>query len=110
MLYYIYIGNGQTAIDHLSKVTDGMFVTVSCADKAAVIIDGIRERYNTSILYEQTDPEKTASTSPAFTGDFHASTSPLSPKDCRQKSARPICWQASATHCRRRPTQRASAA
>lgn len=58
MLYYIYIGNGQTAIDHLSKVTDGMFVTVSCADKAAVIIDGIRERYNTSILYEQTDPEK----------------------------------------------------
>lgn len=34
MLYYIYIGNGQTAIDHLSKVTDGMFVTVSCADKA----------------------------------------------------------------------------
>lgn len=58
MLYYIYIGNGQTAIDHLSKVTDGMFVTVSCADKAAVIIDGIRERYNTSILYEQTDPGK----------------------------------------------------
>ena len=56
MLYYIYIGNGQTAIDHLSKVTDGMFVTVSCADKAAVIIDGIRERYNTSILYEQTAP------------------------------------------------------
>ena len=51
MLYYIYIGNGQTAIDHLSKVTDGMFVTVSCADKAALIIDGIRERYNTSILY-----------------------------------------------------------
>ena len=27
------------------------------ARKAAKIIDGIRERYNTSILYEQTDPE-----------------------------------------------------
>lgn len=49
MLYYIYIGNSQTAIDHLSKVTNGMFVTVSGARKAAKIIDGIRERYNTSI-------------------------------------------------------------
>ena len=58
MLYYIYIGNSQTAIDHLSKVTNGMFVTVSGARKAAKIIDGIRERYNTSILYEQTDTEK----------------------------------------------------
>ena len=58
MLYYIYIGNSQTAIDHLSKVSNGMFVTVSGARKAAKIIDGIRERYNTSILYEQTDPEK----------------------------------------------------
>ena len=46
MLYYIYIGNSQTAIDHLSKVTNGMFVTVSGARKAAKIIDGIRERYN----------------------------------------------------------------
>ena len=39
MLYYIYIGNSQTAIDHLSKVTNGMFVTVSGARKAAKIID-----------------------------------------------------------------------
>lgn len=58
MLYYIYIGNSQTAIDHLNKVTNGMFVAVSGARKAAKIIDGIRERYNTSILYEQTDTEK----------------------------------------------------
>ena len=58
MLYYIYIGNSQTAIDHLNKVTNGMFVAVSGARKAAKIIDGIRERYNTSILYEQTDPGK----------------------------------------------------
>ena len=43
MLYYIYIGNSQTAIDHLSKVTNGMFVTVSGARKAAKIIDGIRD-------------------------------------------------------------------
>ena len=38
MLYYIYIGNSQTAIDHLSKVTNGMFVTVSGARKAAKIL------------------------------------------------------------------------
>lgn len=55
MLYYIYIGNNRIIIDHLSKVTGGMFVTVSSSQKAAKVIDGIRERYNISILYEQTD-------------------------------------------------------
>lgn len=74
MLYYIYIGNSQTAIDHLNKVTNGMFVAVSGARKAAKIIDGIRERYNTSILYEQTDTERIALTSPTFAKDFHAYT------------------------------------
>ena len=55
MLYYIYIGNNRIIIDHLSKVTGGMFVAVSSFQKAAKVIDGIRERYNISILYEQTD-------------------------------------------------------
>lgn len=55
MLYYIYIGNKRAIIDHLSKVTGGMFVAVSSPQKAAKVIDGIRERYNISILYEQTD-------------------------------------------------------
>ena len=55
MLYYIYIGNKRIIIDHLSKVTGGMFVAVSSSQKAAKVIDGIRERYNISILYEQTD-------------------------------------------------------
>ena len=55
MLYYIYIGNNRAIIDHLSKVTGGMFMAVSSCNKAVKIIDGIRERYNTSILYEQTD-------------------------------------------------------
>lgn len=58
MLYYVYIGNNQVIIDHLSKVTGGMFIAVSTSTKAAKVIDGIRERYNTSILYEQTVPEK----------------------------------------------------
>ena len=55
MLYYIYIGNKRVIIDHLSKVTGGMFVAVFSPQKAAKVIDGIRERYNISILYEQTD-------------------------------------------------------
>ena len=55
MLYYIYIGNNRIIIDHLSKVTGGMFVAVSSSQKAAKVIDGIRERYNISILYERTD-------------------------------------------------------
>lgn len=55
MLYYIYIGNNRIIIDHLSKVTGGMFVAVSSSQKAPKVIDGIRERYNISILYEQTD-------------------------------------------------------
>ena len=58
MLYYIYIGNNKTAIDHLNTITDGMFVSVSSINKAVKIINGIRERYNTSILYEQTNTEK----------------------------------------------------
>ena len=29
MLYYIYIGSNRIIIDHLSKVTGGMFVAVS---------------------------------------------------------------------------------
>lgn len=58
MLYYIYIGNNRTIIDHLSKVTGGMFMAVSSCNKAAKVIDSIRERYNTSILYERNDAEK----------------------------------------------------
>lgn len=54
MLYYIYIGSNRISIDHLSKVTGGMFVAVSSPQKAAKVIDGIRDRYNISILYEQT--------------------------------------------------------
>lgn len=74
MLYYIYIGNSQTVIDHLSKVTNGMFVTVSGARKAAKIIDGIRERYNTSILTSKPTQKRIALTSPASTRGFHAYT------------------------------------
>ena len=33
-------------------------MAVSSCNKATKVIDGIRERYNTSILYEQSDPQK----------------------------------------------------
>ena len=35
-----------------------MFMAVSSCNKATKVIDGIRERYNTSILYEQSNPQK----------------------------------------------------
>ena len=57
MLYYIYIGSNRIIIDHLSRVTGGMFMAVSSCNKAAKVIDSIRERYNTSILYERNDVE-----------------------------------------------------
>lgn len=58
MLYYIYIGSNKATINHLSSITDGMFIAVPGVGKAVKIIDNIRERYNTSILYEQTDTKK----------------------------------------------------
>ena len=35
MLYYIYIGSNRVTIDHLSKITGGMFMAVSSCNKAA---------------------------------------------------------------------------
>ena len=58
MLYYIYIGSNRVTIDHLSKIAGGMFMAVTSCNKATKVIDGIRERYNTSILYEESTPQK----------------------------------------------------
>ena len=44
MLYYIYIGSNRVTIGHLSKIAGGMFMAVSSCNKAAKVIDGIRER------------------------------------------------------------------
>lgn len=57
MLYYVYIGTNHHVIDHLKNVTGGLFMTASNSQKAVKVITGIRERYNTTILYEQTTPE-----------------------------------------------------
>ena len=94
MLYYIYIGNDRSTINHLSKVTGGMFMAVSSSNKAAKVIDSIRERYNTSILYEQNEPLK-AKTLASCTNVSRASISSSSLRGCRQKAARFICRQGS---------------
>ncbi|WP_276879854.1 sugar transferase [Bacteroides heparinolyticus] len=64
MFYYIYIGQNRTTIDHLQQMTNGMFIVVSEVAKAPKILDGIRERYSTTILYEKTSAEADA---PAIT-------------------------------------------
>ena len=99
MLYYIYIGNNKTAINHLNTITDWYQVrVVSSVNKAVKIINGIRERYNTSILYEQKPIlKRTASTSPIFTKSFHAYTLSSLPESYKQNTAKPICRLASAT-------------
>lgn len=53
MLYSIYIGNNRSTIDRFNKMAGGMFVASSSVNKVARIIDGIRERYNVLLLFEQ---------------------------------------------------------
>lgn len=108
MLYYIYIGSNRVTIDHLSKITGGMFMAVSSCNKAAKVIDGIRERYNTSILYEESTPQRTARTSLSCTSASPVSTSSSSPKDCRRNTASSICRQVSTTPFPPWPAKRAS--
>lgn len=97
MLYYIYIGSNRVTIDHLSKIAGGMFMAVSSCNKAAKVIDGIRERYNTSILYEESTLKRTARTSLSCTSASPVSTSSSSPKACRRNTASSICRQVSTT-------------
>ena len=98
MLYYIYIGSNRVTIDHLSKIAGGMFMAVSSCNKAAKVIDGIRERYNTSILYEESDPSKGQP-------EHHFPAQALPPclhhphhrRACRRNTASSICRQVSTT-------------
>ncbi len=54
MFYFIYIGTNGAIIDHFSRITGGMFIAVPNIAKAGKIINGIRERYNVVVFYEQT--------------------------------------------------------
>ncbi len=54
MLYNVYIGTNETTIAHMRSVVNGMFIPVSTFTDAVQAIDHIRERYNTSVLYEAT--------------------------------------------------------
>ncbi len=57
MFYFIYIGNNNDTIYHFSRITGGIFITVPDIHKAGRVIDGIRERYDIVILYQQTTSE-----------------------------------------------------
>ncbi len=57
MFYFIFIGNNRIVIDHFSRITGGMFIAVPGIAKAGKIIDGIRERYNIVVFYEQISSE-----------------------------------------------------
>lgn len=54
MLYNVYIGTNEKIIAHMRSVVNGMFIPVSTYGDAVQAIDHIRERYNTSVLYEAT--------------------------------------------------------
>ncbi len=53
MLYYIYIGEEPSTINHLREMADGMFIAVPGVQQAIGIVNGIRERYNMLFLIEQ---------------------------------------------------------
>ena len=57
MFYFIYIGTNGAIIGHFSQITGGMFIAVPNIAKAGKIINGIRERYNVVVFYEQTTSE-----------------------------------------------------
>ncbi len=57
MFYFIYIGNNNDIIYHFSRITGGMFMSVPNIQKAGRVIEGIRERYDIVILYQQTASE-----------------------------------------------------
>ncbi len=54
MLYNVYIGTNEKTIDHIRSVVNGMFIQTPAFADAVHTIDHIRERYNTSVLYELT--------------------------------------------------------
>ena len=54
MQYNVYIGTQRTTIDHIRSVVNGMFIPAATYVDAVHVIDHIRERYNTSVLYEAT--------------------------------------------------------
>lgn len=58
MLYYLYVGRQEAVIRHMLDVCGGTFYTFSSAKQVPPVIQQIRERYNTILLYEQQHPEK----------------------------------------------------
>ena len=58
MLYYIYIGKNSMTINRLNQMTEGMFLVAASYSKAASLIDGMRDRYDITLLYEPQQIDK----------------------------------------------------
>lgn len=55
MIYLLYVGSDKDTAQHLSRVCSGMFIHLPSMQKACEQIEGMRERYDTMLLVEQTD-------------------------------------------------------
>ena len=58
MIYILYVGNRTDTRQHLAAVCPGMFIPFATLQEAANKIEGMRERYDTMLLVEQTQAEE----------------------------------------------------
>ena len=58
MIYTLYVGSHTDTLQHLSAVCPGMFIPLPTLQEACQKIEGIRERYDTMLLVEQTRAEE----------------------------------------------------
>ncbi|MFV0546454.1 MAG: sugar transferase [Bacteroides sp.] len=57
MEYLIYIGRHQQTIKRFSEFSQGVFYAVPTPEKASKLLEGIREKYDVALLFEQTNIE-----------------------------------------------------
>lgn len=58
MIYILYVGHHTDTLQHLSAVCPGMLIPLRSLQEASQRIEGMRERYNTMLLVEQTRAEE----------------------------------------------------
>lgn len=55
MQYFVYIGKHSKTIELFSKLTSGVFCAVPTCNKAIVVLDKIREKYDATLFFEQVE-------------------------------------------------------
>lgn len=58
MIYILYVGHHTDTLQHLSAVCPGMLIPLRTLQEASLRIAGMRERYDTMLLVEQTRAEE----------------------------------------------------